>query len=164
MLAELEDRRSHLRNRHATRFQRDLLPAVCRDLTVNVELGAAVGAEVDVVHAPERPLELRSADRPLKIKVKTRTLGWWRLPARKYRVGRGAILDYLCDLRPVLVDQFSGHPCFMTTGIQPGRGRAGHISGVHWSLLSWHQRLLSWPAYRSGGSPSRHVPRSLRGK
>jgi hypothetical protein len=36
MLAELEDRRALLRNRHAPRFQRDLLPVLGRDLPVNV--------------------------------------------------------------------------------------------------------------------------------
>jgi hypothetical protein len=79
MLAELKDWRAFLRNRHASRFQRHPLPVLGRDLPVNVEPGAAVGAEVDVVHAPERPLELRSVDRPLKIEVETRTFGWRRL-------------------------------------------------------------------------------------
>jgi len=46
-----------------------------RDLAVNVELGATVGAEVDVVHSLERPFELRSADRPLEREVETRALG-----------------------------------------------------------------------------------------
>src|SRR4051812_28493935 len=64
--------------RLASRFQRDPLPVLGRDGAVNVEIGAAVGAEVDVVDAPERPLELRSADRALEMEVETRTLGWWR--------------------------------------------------------------------------------------
>jgi hypothetical protein len=75
---------------------------------VDVELGATVGAEVDVVHAPERPFELRSADRPLEIESETRTLGWWRLTS-KYGVGRGAVLDNLRDLSPVNGDAATAH-------------------------------------------------------
>src|SRR3954467_7991968 len=77
MLAQLEDRRTLLRNRHASRFQRDSLAVLGRDLPVNVQFGAAVGAEVDVVHAYERALELGSADRPLEIEVEARALRWW---------------------------------------------------------------------------------------
>src|SRR4051812_15090365 len=128
MLAQLEDRGACLRNRHAARFQRDPLPVLGRDRPVDVDLGAAVGAEVDVVHAAERPLELRSADRPLEMEVETRTLGRWRLTCQ-HGVGRGAVLDHLRDLRPVLVDQCSG------------------IDGVHRSLRSTPAPPV-WPAYR----------------
>src|SRR5258708_31261411 len=40
-----------------------------------------------------------------------------------YRLDRGAVLECLRDLRPVLVDQSSWHPCFMTTGIERDSGR-----------------------------------------
>jgi hypothetical protein len=47
MLAELEDRRAFLRNRHASRFQRDPLPVLGRDRPVDVDLGAAVASSAE---------------------------------------------------------------------------------------------------------------------
>jgi hypothetical protein len=38
---------SLLGDRHTAGFERDLLAVLGRDLSVNMELGAAVGAEVD---------------------------------------------------------------------------------------------------------------------
>lgn len=66
VLPERKDRRSFLRNRYAVGSERDLLSGLGRDLRLNVELGAAIGAYVQVVDTLDRPVQLLPGTGPSK--------------------------------------------------------------------------------------------------
>src|SRR5262249_19488834 len=146
VLPELEDRGAISPDRDATGLERDVSSIRRDDFAVDVQLGAPIGTKVQVVDAPDRPLELAAADRTVQVEVEARTLGWRGL-ACEHGVGRDAVLHGLRDLRPVLIDQLS---CYRRIGVIGAKAdvlRGRLIESQTWLLSSCGQASLTLGPY-----------------
>ena len=123
-------------NRDAIGSQSDLLTIFCRDLGVNVQLGPAIGAEVEIVHTLDRSCQLRTDNRSLEIEIDPCPLGCWRRLARQQSIRRSPVLDDPRDQHGVLIDQLSRHVYLSLSGIRCFDVRLGCIKRTHACPLS----------------------------